>query len=868
MITFNEFDYKKYLEMYKDVAQRFKVFKDENVLKEKTWNHWFYYGCKENRQAFCIVDEVDDSYNTINENIMIQEKNNLKYFNTKTKELSSLKPNSYIKDVIIYVNDFELYKDSIIKLYEEFSFLNCNILCPSLIDEEKNLLYFGGYIINNKIELFNKNHYPQLNKYYEFFYNKKSCILFRDFFITNTSVEIKEIINNPNIFQYTELNCMVTPYVKPQYKKALTYVKNIVNNKIRSVNIENSVVIENEILNTQYFTGNFVLKKNKTILICENSIPTPSKDCGSKYIYEFIKLLVKHNYIVHFFSAGNRAYLPETPLFKKIGVYVHYDRHPWHYETLGKFLKNNSIYFDYIFLSRQDIFHNNKEFVRNICPSTKLIYITHDIAHRRLAYPESEVIKKNEFENIEFSDLSLIVSLDEMSYLKEQNMDENKLFYYPICYENVDSSKRLSMNKTKDIYFIGSTHTPNVEAINHFLIHVWSHVRERNSEIKLHIIGSCGEHITGSYDNVEIHGMIDEDRLNYFLNNIRINIVPLLNGGGMKGKVLQSFNHGVPVISSDVGIQGMDIKDMSEVLMIDLNDPVKCADNICKYYKDIELLEKCSMNAMNYFNSNFSSTMSEKYMKNMFNKIDSIPLKQYTKTHSCLVLCVVYKSIDSLGILYDFFKKRETNVEYTFYFILNNERDWKLIDKTFDNMKNTFFVKGDNHCFEFSGFQSLINKMENDKSLDNFDSLLLTNETLLVHYPVKHILNNLDNEIFLSASQNKFVYGLLDSFPTNVSLNNIFSKSWVRGNFILMNMNILKDINYKIQNFNADVLDNDNKCIIPISKEYENLIDKWLLQDRYKNMTKETLRIKKACILNEHYLSALLNKFEIVNLRC
>ena len=86
-----------------------------------------------------------------------------------------------------------------------------------------------------------------------------------------------------------------------------------------------------------------------------------------------------------------------------------------------------------------------------------------------------------------------------------------------------------------------------------------------------------------------------------------------------------------------------------------------------------------------------------------------------------------------------------------------------------------------------------------------------------------------------------------------------------------MNMNILKDINYKIQNFNADVLDDDNKCIIPISKEYENLTSKNDLAFacvHILNMTKETLRIKKACILNEHYLSALLNKFEIVNLRC
>ena len=241
-----------------------------------------------------------------------------------------------------------------------------------------------------------------------------------------------------------------------------------------------------------------------------------------------------------------------------------------------------------------------------ICPNSKLIYITHDIAHRRLQSPEKELVKRNEFQNIDTCDLSIIVSLDEMSYLKNENVDENKLFYYPICYKNVNNSKRLSIDKTKDIYFIGSTHTPNIEAINYFLEHVWVNVIKLDSNIKFHIIGSCGYSIEKSYENVEIRGFMSDNELNNFLNSVRINIVPLLSGGGMKGKVLQSFNHGVPVISSDIGIQGMNVNDKSEVLMIDLNDPIKCAKNIYNYYHDLKTLRDCSDKALKYFNSNFN----------------------------------------------------------------------------------------------------------------------------------------------------------------------------------------------------------------------------------------------------------------------
>ena len=227
----------------------------------------------------------------------------------------------------------------------------------------------------------------------------------------------------------------------------------------------------------------------------------------------------------------------------------------------------------------------------------------------------------------------------------------------------------ISIDKTKDIYFIGSTHTPNIEAINYFLEHVWVNVIKLDSNIKFHIIGSCGYSIEKSYENVEIRGFMSDNELNNFLNSVRINIVPLLSGGGMKGKVLQSFNHGVPVISSDIGIQGMNVNDKSEVLMINLNDPIKCAKNIYNYYHDLKTLRDCSDKALKYFNSNFNEEKSKEYMNNMFKKIDSLPKKQNNKNNSCIVLCVVYSYIDSINIIYEFFKrKRDKCIIYILFY--------------------------------------------------------------------------------------------------------------------------------------------------------------------------------------------------------
>lgn len=800
--------------------------------------------------------------------LIVKSLNELRYFNIHTQEYLYSKPTHNIKNIIVFVSDFDTYKNYIIELYKQFLLINCDLMCPCLFDDKKCLTYFGGYVLNKKIEIYDEQHYPNLNKLDEIFYNKRTNILFRNFFIAKTQKSIEQIINNLNTFQFTDLICVVTPYVQITYNRSYVYKKNIQSkNIIQNIPIENEIIVDNSLTSKKYFTGDIILKNQKTVLICENSCLTPSKDCGSKYIYEFIKLLLHKNYKVHFFSSSNFAYLPETEFLKQSGVYIHYNRTNFTYKSLENFLKNNVIYFDYIFLSRGNICHNDKNIVKKICPSSKLIYITHDISHVRLGDKHKmEQQKKIELNNIKFCDMSLIVSSDEMSYLKSLHIDENKIFYYPICYKNVDITKRLSINETKDIYFIGSSHPPNIEALENFLKNIWCHILKIDSNIKFHIIGSSGYSIKETYENVIIHGLICDDELNIFLNNTRVNIVPLLSGAGMKGKVLQAFNNNIPVITTNIGIQGMDVKHMSEVLVIDLNDSVKCARDICNYYNNLEILKKCSNNAYRYFNSNFNMEKSSIYMNKMFQKLDSTSFKICTKPYRCLIMCIVYSYEYSIKMIYDFFKKILIDIPYTLYFIINNTDLYEKINENYNHMKNVFIVEGDNSCHEFSGYQSLINKMKNNQ-INNFDSILLTNETLLTHFPINHI-TNLNKEIFISTFKNVIACGLIDRYSFNCKFNSINLGEWIRGNFILMNMNILKDLNYKVQNFSSKIIDNNGNFKLSISKKYKNVINNWLLNERYIKMTKEQIAIKKTCILNEQYFGGIiLSNYKYLDLR-
>lgn len=867
--NFEDFDYDAYLNMYQDVKKNIMSHSKNNYqLKVLTWNHWINNGCKEGRyMPRRSHNDVDVKHSDIF--ITVNTTDQVLYYNLKTKEMLMNVPTKLIENVSVFVDDFDKYKEAIGLLYNQYCFLNCDILCPCIFDDNNRLLYFGGYELNNNIELFDESHYPHLEKLDEVFYNKKTNVLFRGLFIAKQSISIDKIILNlNNSFQYTNLHCIVTPYVKIILNKLSSYDKFIGNNQNKYIHIENEVIIENELLNKSHFKGNVLLKTIKTVLITEFSIPIPSNDCGSKYVYEFMKLLIKNNYEVHFFSQ-NRAFLETTKLFKQIGVYVHYDRINCSYGSFEYFLQNNSFYFDYIFLSRYDVCNMYRTSVRKISPSSKLIFFTHDICHKRLNpnATNREIIKTLEMSNIKECDLSIIVSFDEIEYLKSENISENKLFYYPICYEKIQRNNRLPINNTKGLYFIGSLHTPNVEAINYFLNNIWVQVVKIDPTITLHIIGSCGNTIKNNHKNVKICGRICDEELDTLLNSMRINIVPLLSGGGMKGKVLQSFNHGVPVITTDIGIQGMKLCHERDVIVIDANDSVKCAKDICNYYHKTTLLDTCRINAMNYFDENFSSTKSVSFMNNMFQKLDTIIPKQLEKKCTCLVLCVVYNYLDAIEIIYDFLQKIGKNINFVFYFIINNLNIFDEAKTRLNNVSNVHFVKGDNSCREFSGFQSQINDMIKQNKFENIDSVLITNETLLTNVPTSHIFKNVTNEIFLNASSKKVIYGLIDNFPARCSINNYTLQKWIRGNFILLNIKIFREIDFKIHYFNDTIIGDNLKYKLPISKKYDNLIDKWLTNKRYKNMSNHDLRIKKTCIINEHYLGAILMKFDVKDIR-
>jgi glycosyltransferase involved in cell wall biosynthesis len=112
-----------------------------------------------------------------------------------------------------------------------------------------------------------------------------------------------------------------------------------------------------------------------------------------------------------------------------------------------------------------------------------------------------------------------------------------------------------------DGYHIGAMDwLPNAEAISWFLKEVWTKLHKEIPEFQFYY---AGRNMPAHFTKLQIEGthcMGEVTDATTFIADKKILIVPLLSGGGIRVKILEAMAAGKVVISTDIGMQGMDAK--------------------------------------------------------------------------------------------------------------------------------------------------------------------------------------------------------------------------------------------------------------------------------------------------------------------
>ncbi|WP_339873178.1 glycosyltransferase [Olleya marilimosa] len=348
---------------------------------------------------------------------------------------------------------------------------------------------------------------------------------------------------------------------------------------------------------------------DKNVLIIDEIIPEFNKDSGSRRLTEIIKLLLKNKVSV-FLIADLKQYKYKSDYiqkFKDLGVNVYQPSIDQKGQLVTKddFIKLITPKIDVAWLHRPTIFSKFQSLVKTANPNIKLVFDMVDFHYVRLLREyelnkdealkaEAEKFLKIELENCKNADVVIAISTTDKELLKQHFNTDEKVVLISNIHQHIDKSDNFnSFENRKDLLFVGSfRHDPNSDAVKYLKEDIMPLVWKDIPDLKVNIIGSyiTDEIEALASDKFKLLGFVDD--LNAVINTTKLFVAPLRFGAGIKGKIGQSLEHSLPLVTTNVGAEGFDFGEQTNVMIA--NNAEAIAQKVIDLYTNKILWEEAS----------------------------------------------------------------------------------------------------------------------------------------------------------------------------------------------------------------------------------------------------------------------------------
>ncbi len=160
-------------------------------------------------------------------------------------------------------------------------------------------------------------------------------------------------------------------------------------------------------------------------------------------------------------------------------------------------------------------------------------------------------------------------------------------------------------SKRQGLLFVGSfLHPPNVDAARYLVRDILPLIKREIEDVTLYIVGAdpTPEIKALASERVVVTGWVKD--ISLYLKGARVMVAPLRYGAGLKGKISQGMSYGLPMVTTSLGIEGMDIEDGTEALVAD--DPAEFAAKVIRVYRDDDLWNHLAEHAARFAAANYS----------------------------------------------------------------------------------------------------------------------------------------------------------------------------------------------------------------------------------------------------------------------
>ncbi len=369
-------------------------------------------------------------------------------------------------------------------------------------------------------------------------------------------------------------------------------------------------------------------KARKVILVIDHYTPEPDRDAGSRSVMGIIKSLVNAGWQVKFWP-HNRAHNPlYAGLMEAIGIEVIDNRYPG---TFDHWIEENGSELDHALVVRPTV---AIEVISTLVKNTNalLSYYGVDLHFVRMMQQASKsgdaklALEASAMERLErrlWRNFDLIVYPSEEEAAAVRAMDPNVLARSIVPFFFDSFPARSAAPSERSILFVaGFAHPPNVDAAMFLIKEVIPLLEPRLGSIKVVLAGSNPTDAVKALasPSVVVTGFVTDEALTALYGQHRAAVVPLRFGAGVKGKVIEALSHGLPLVTTSVGAQG--IVGLAEVVPVH-DTAAKIAGALEKLLSDDELWMTQSRAQIAFSQKFFSQSAMQASVLSVFETLES-----------------------------------------------------------------------------------------------------------------------------------------------------------------------------------------------------------------------------------------------------
>ena len=154
------------------------------------------------------------------------------------------------------------------------------------------------------------------------------------------------------------------------------------------------------------------------------------------------------------------------------------------------------------------------------------------------------------------------------------------------------------------ILYLGNfTWLQNREAVNILVSKIWPQIKDKIPNCKLWIVGKDAKDFFSRLqsDDIRVEEVAD---VRSAYQKASLLVAPIYGGGGTRYKNLEAFASGLPVVTTSIGIEGIDVKDGQELLIRDKYSDI--ADGAIELINNPKLYKEIAENAKRLVKEKYS----------------------------------------------------------------------------------------------------------------------------------------------------------------------------------------------------------------------------------------------------------------------